>query len=277
MTHLVHIFGVQPKKANPLFLNGLCVVLIFSTLLVRSVAPKRHSLLYYLYQSIDTTMKTVVAVVLLALASTEAFAPAFVNRNAVVSNSRLAMSEEPAQVKKEAALVPIKEETVEFTAGLIGGAVGFAVGGPILGAIGAAAANYASKLEGDVSEVIQAVSKSSIQVFNYLSGLDAKYEVLSKAQDSLQKSYDKLKGSESVDPETLSKVESALESTKNKLSEINDEYDLVGGGMTALGVVGDLVEKAIKKAGELNSEYKLSDKALTSLKTAVDKAKDAQA
>ena len=45
------------------------------------------------------------------------------------------------------ALVPIKEETIEFTAGLIGGAVGFAVGGPILGAITAAAANYASKTD----------------------------------------------------------------------------------------------------------------------------------
>lgn len=46
-------------------------------------------------------------------------------------------------------------------------------------------------------------------------------------------------------------------------------------GMTALGVVGDLVEKAIVKAGELNEEYQLSSKAADALKEAVDKAKAA--
>ena len=55
---------------------------------------------------------------------------------------------------------------------------------------------------------------------------------------------------------------------------------LVGAGMTALGVVGDLVEKAVKKAGEVNEEYQLSGKALDALKTSVEKAqvaaKDAQ-
>ena len=91
----------------------------------------------------------------------------------------------------------------------------------------------------------------------------------------MEKSLDSLKKQESVDPETIAKVESALASTKAKITEINDEYDLVGGGLTALGVVGELVEKAIKKAGELNEEYKLTDKATASLKSAVDKAKDA--
>lgn len=171
------------------------------------------------------------------------------------------------------ALVPIKEETVEFTAGLLGGAVGFAVGGPFLAAIGAAASNYVSKSEGDISEVIQAVSKSSIQVFNYLANLDKKYEVLNKAKGSLEEALSKLKSQDSVDPATVAKVEGALSSTKSKIGEINDEYDLVGAGTTALGVVGDLVEKAVKKAGELNEEYKLTGKAQDALKGAVDKAK----
>jgi len=43
--------------------------------------------------------------------------------------------------------------------------------------------------------------------------------------------------------------------------------------MTALGVVGDLVEKAIIKAGELNEEYQLSSKATVALSDAVEKAK----
>lgn len=175
------------------------------------------------------------------------------------------------------ALVPIKEETVEFTAGILGGIAGFAVGGPVLGAIGAAAANYVSKMDGDVTVAVQAVSKSSIEVFNYLASIDKKYSVLEKARNSLQASLDKLKQQDGVDPATLTKVESALANTNAKIKEINDEYDLVGGVTTALGVVGDLVEKAIKKAGELNEEYQLSSKAKESLVKAVEKAKEASA
>jgi phage-related minor tail protein len=171
------------------------------------------------------------------------------------------------------ALVPIKEETVQFTAGLVGGVVGLAVGGPVLGAIAAALTNYASKSESEVGEVVSAVSKSSIEVYNYLTKLDTKYELLTKAKKSLEDALEKVKSNPSVDPETVKKVETALESTTKKIKEVNEEYDLVGAGVTALGVVGDLVEKAIKKVGELNSEYKLTDKALSAVDQAVEKAK----
>ncbi|KAL3826924.1 hypothetical protein ACHAXA_006004 [Cyclostephanos tholiformis] len=176
---------------------------------------------------------------------------------------------------KTSAIVAINEETVEFTAGLLGGVVGFALGGPVLGAIGAAAANYASKTDAEVGEILSAVSKTSIEIFNYLSKLDSKYELLDKAKGQLEVALDKVKKSESVDPETVEKIESALSSTNAKIKEINDEYDLVGVGMTALGVVGDLVEKAVVKAGELNEEYQLSSKASAALAEAIEKAKAA--
>lgn len=174
------------------------------------------------------------------------------------------------------ALVPIKEETVEFTAGIVGGAAGFVLGGPVLGFIAAAAANYVARNPetGEVSNVISAVSKTSIEVFNYLGRLDSKYEVLNKAKGSLESALDKLKSQGSVDKEAVAKVEGALDATKGKINEINDEYDLVGASTTALGVIGDLVEKAVKKAGEVNEEYKLTDKAITALSGAVDKAKE---
>lgn len=169
-------------------------------------------------------------------------------------------------------LVAIKEETVEFTAGILGGVAGFAVGGPILGAIGAAAANYAVKTDSDVSEVLTAVSKSSIEVYNYLIKLDTKYEVLSGAQKSLQEALAKAKAN-GGDDNTISKIEDALAKTTAKINEINEEYDLVGAGMTAFGVIGDLVEKAVLKASELNDEYKLTAKAKESITKAVDAAK----
>jgi len=171
------------------------------------------------------------------------------------------------------ALVPIKEETIEFTAGLLGGAFGFAVGGPLLGAIGAAAANYAAKTDQEVGEVVQSVSKSTIEIYNYLATLDAKYELLSNAQRSLEDSLAKIKKADNVDPETVKKVESALASTTAKIKEINEEYDLVGAGSTALGVIGDLVERAVKQAGVINEEYKLTEKAMDAIRSAVEKGK----
>jgi len=228
-------------------------------------------------------MKFTSFIALLVLAvPAAAFAPA-AQQHAFARPVPLRMSDEvdtapapaPAAKKSGGALVPIKEETVEFTAGILGGVAGFAIGGPVLAAVGAAAANYASKTESEISDVISAVSKSSIQVYNYLSTLDDKYEILNKAQDSLSKALDKLKSQDNVDPETLKKVEDALASTKKKIVEVNDEYDLVGGGVTALGVIGDLVEKAVKKAGELNEEYNLTSKAKEALSTAIAKAKDA--
>lgn len=228
---------------------------------------------------------------LVALGSASAFSPPTASGRAFVSKplfAEEAAAPEPAPapsppveakiVEEEApagALVPIKEETIEFTAGIIGGAVGFVIGGPVLGAITAAAANYASKTDKEVGEIVQSVSKSSIEVYNYLATLDAKYEVLIKAQQSLEDALEKIKKSDSVNPETVKKVEDALSSTNSKIKEINEEYDLVGAGQTALGVIGDLVEKAVKKAGDLNEEYKLTTKAQDALKGAVDKAKSA--
>ena len=54
---------------------------------------------------------------------------------------------------------------------------------------------------------------------------------------------------------------------------LNDEYDLVGGSVSVLGAVGDVLEKAINKADEVNKEYKLSDKAITAVNEAIDSVK----
>lgn len=155
-----------------------------------------------------------VLIALVAAGSASAFTPSSPSTRAFVAKPLFADAEEaaedipaPAAAEPEpvsepevsspaGALVPIKEETIEFTAGLIGGALGFAVGGPVLGAIAAAAANYASKTDKEIGEVVQAVSKASIEVYNYLATLDAKYEVLNKAQKSLEDALDKVKSAE---------------------------------------------------------------------------------
>ena len=145
----------------------------------------------------------------------------------------------------------------------------------VIAAIGAAAANYVSKGDSEAGVVVGNVSKSAIEIYNYLAGIDNKYELLKKAQSSLESALEKLKSQDSVDPAAVKKVEDALAATKSKIDEVNDEYDLVGAGMTALGVIGDLVEKTVAKVGELNEEYQLTDKAKDALGGAVAKAKEA--
>jgi len=213
----------------------------------------------------------------LALASLHG-ASAFVPLHNTVARLQVSsfMSDE-SSAEAGGKIVAIKEETVEFTAGIIGGVAGLVVGGPVLGAVGAAAANYVSKGENEVGEIVGTVSKTALEAYNYLATLDNKYEVLASAQSSLEGALDKLKSQEKVDAAAIEKVESALASTKAKIEEVNDEYDLVGSGITALGVVGDLVEKTVKKVGELNEEYQLTDKAKAALSSAVDKAKEAAA
>lgn len=206
----------------------------------------------------------------LFIVGASAFAP---STPVAFTRSALRMSDEEP-VAQSVALVPIKEDTVQFTAGLVGGAIGFVVGGPVLGAVAATATNYISKNEGEASEVISAVSKSSIEIFNYLKTLDNKYTLLKNAQTSLEEALEKVKA-QNADSDTIQKIEDTLKMTTDKITEVNDEYDIVGAGVTALGVVGDLVEKALVKAGELNEEYKLSDKAIASIKDVTSKAVDA--
>mmetsp|Transcript_16929 Transcript_16929/g.46840 ORF Transcript_16929/g.46840 Transcript_16929/m.46840 type:complete len:238 (-) Transcript_16929:636-1349(-) len=233
-------------------------------------------------------MKLTAAITLLTVASVSAFVPqqprAFVRPalqmadDSAPESATKVETPAPAEPKAEAktsALVPIKEETIEFTAGLVGGAAGFIIGGPVVGAITAAAANYVSKMDNDASGLVTSVSKSAIEVYNYLLGLDDKYKLLTTAQTSLESAVDKLKSQNSVDEKAVKKVEDALSSTKQKIDEVNDEYDLVGAGFTTLGVIGDLVEQTVNKASELNEEYKLTSKAKEALSGAVDKAKDA--
>ena len=105
------------------------------------------------------------------------------------------------------ALVAISEDSVQFTAGVLGGVAGFALAGPVGATIGAGFANFASKtVEDDVGDVIKTLSKTSLEVYNYMVKLDNKYTVLKKAQDTLQSTYDGIKDSDSVDPETIQKV-----------------------------------------------------------------------
>eukprot|EP00934_Nitzschia_sp_Nitz4_P006466 Nitzschia sp. Nitz4//scaffold61_size107673//7552//8274//NITZ4_004220-RA/size107673-processed-gene-0.150-mRNA-1//1//CDS//3329555665//6456//frame0 len=176
----------------------------------------------------------------------------------------------PVAAEKEGpSLVPIKEETIEFTAGILGGIAGFALGGPVGSALGATVANFVSKKEGEAAEVVGAVSKSTIEVCNYASKVENKYDLLNKARSAI----DTLKAQNKAGGAVIQKVEDAVTATTNKMSEINDEYDVVGTSVTALGVFGDFVEKTVKRVSQLDEDYKITERATEAVKSAIDKTK----
>ena len=178
----------------------------------------------------------------------------------------------------EGAIVPINKETIEFTSGVLGGALALTLGAsPVLAVVAAAAANYVSKKEdlGEVNELIQAISKASLNTVNWFAKLDSKYEVLGKLTESLDKSINDLKNSGGENAETVKKIEETVSKTTKQITQLADEIDLIDGGKQALGAVGDVLETSIDKAVDANKEYKLTDRATEAAKKAVEKAKEA--
>lgn len=172
------------------------------------------------------------------------------------------------------AIIPINSENVEFTSGILGGALAIALGAsPVLAIVAAAAANYISKKEdlGELNEFIQAISKASLNSVNFLARLDAKYTILGKISESLDKSISDLKKSDGGTAETFQKIEDSMK----QIQQLADEIDLLEGGKQVLGAVGGVLETSIDKAVDANEEYKLTERATEAAKKIIEKAKTA--
>lgn len=172
----------------------------------------------------------------------------------------------------EGAIIPINAETVEFTSGILGGALALALGAsPVLAVVAAAATNYVSKKDdlGEISELVQGLSKASLGTLNWFGKLNDKYTILGKLQESLDKSIQDLKNSDGGSAETIK----TIEETTKKIQQLADELDVVEGGKQALGAIGEVLETSIDKAVDANKEYKLTDRAAEAAKKAIDKVK----
>jgi hypothetical protein len=161
--------------------------------------------------------------------------------------------------EKGGSMVIVNEEAIEFTAGLVGGAVGFALGGPVVGLAAATVSNYFSKQDEDISEVVKAVSVSAIQTFNYVTKVNDRYEILEKTQASLEAILDGLRENPSVDAAVVDQVETALIKTAERMAELNQKFDVPGATSNYLGVIGGLVERTVKGVANLNEQYKLTE------------------
>jgi hypothetical protein len=203
---------------------------------------------------------------------------------AEVSGSETVAEPEPVQAQPESketvvepragALVAINQESIEFTSGLIGGAIGFSFGGPVLAAIVASVANYFSRKQDEsYANVIQSISKTTIEAFNTVARTEAQLQILKKSQKALEGTLEGLKKSDGVDPEAIQQVEDTLVKVTGKLAELNEELDPVGAALVALKAIGDLIEKIFDAAGDVNREYELTERATSSIKEAVEKTR----
>eukprot|EP00633_Aureoumbra_lagunensis_P004482 CAMPEP_0197320778 /NCGR_PEP_ID=MMETSP0891-20130614/61658_1 /TAXON_ID=44058 ORGANISM="Aureoumbra lagunensis, Strain CCMP1510" /NCGR_SAMPLE_ID=MMETSP0891 /ASSEMBLY_ACC=CAM_ASM_000534 /LENGTH=227 /DNA_ID=CAMNT_0042812329 /DNA_START=23 /DNA_END=706 /DNA_ORIENTATION=+ len=169
----------------------------------------------------------------------------------------------------EGAIVVINEETIQQAASISSATAGFFIGGPVFALIAAAVGNYVSKQESEVGEAVRGVGKVSLEVINFFSKLNAKYDLGTKASDATSSAVSKLKEKDTEG--NFEKVESALTTATSKASQLNQEYDLVEKAKQALAYAADLSDKAIAKGLELNEEYKVSEKVTDAVKTAVEK------
>jgi len=179
-------------------------------------------------------------------------------------------------VVNDGALIPVNEATIEFTAGIIGGTTALVLGGgPVLAVVAAAAANYLSRKDdfGEVNELIQGISRASLETFNWFAKLDSKYSVVGKLQETLEDAINKLKNSSGESAEAIASIEKTVSQTTKQLQELAADTDFFEGTKQALGAFGDVIETSLDKAASANQEYKLTERATGAVKKAIDKAK----
>jgi len=110
-------------------------------------------------------------------------------------------------------------------------------------------------------------------VFNFVAKLASKYEFGDKVSKATGSVLDKLKEYD-TDAQIVTKVESTLKTTSEKVAELDKEYNLKAKTGELLKQAGDLSSAAVEKGIEYNKEYKLTDKISNSVSEAVQKIKD---
>mmetsp|Transcript_57893 Transcript_57893/g.69042 ORF Transcript_57893/g.69042 Transcript_57893/m.69042 type:complete len:207 (-) Transcript_57893:158-778(-) len=183
--------------------------------------------------------------------------------------ARIAAGEIVERIPASLSIVPADQRNVELTASLLGGTLGLAIGGPVMAMILAFTSNYVSRGDAPLGEIVQNFSRTTIEMYNFLAKLDAKFNLLQKSHDSLNNVYQKVLKVDGADSERAHRLKKMMGEISEKMESVNEEYDIVGAGFVALTFLGDVVEIAVDKIGEMNDKYKLTDKAVDSIKSAV--------
>mmetsp|Transcript_7062 Transcript_7062/g.15419 ORF Transcript_7062/g.15419 Transcript_7062/m.15419 type:complete len:220 (-) Transcript_7062:414-1073(-) len=209
--------------------------------------------------SSNNKMCLALVVLVATLGNVAAFAPL---SRPISATTALSMSDDSGETGSGGALVAVNEETVEFSAGTIGGIGGLLIGGPVLGVITGCATNYLSRKDIDTaSEAVKGIAEKGIGIYNYVGKLLVDNDIVGKAKDALGNS----------NPEALDTVES----TWKTVSEKSEELGVADIASKTLSVAGDTVEKLVDSALGAAEEYGVADKVKAASSEALDKAKKA--
>jgi len=198
-------------------------------------------------------MRSFIALLVLFAACSNAFHfNACINRaitNKVNSIPRFRMSDDKNSVEI-VPVFPVDKTNVESAAAVTGGILGLVIGGPVLAAIFAAVANYVSKKEGESGEALRGLGKTVVESFNFLTKLNVKYNLTGKVTDTVGKAISSVE----TESEALQKVKGTYETVATKITELNEEYDLISKGKEVIASTAALSDVAIDKVLELNQK-----------------------
>ncbi len=105
-------------------------------------------------------------------------------------------------------------------------------------------------LDGESGEALRGVGKTVVESYNFLTKLNTKYGLTGKVTDSIGKAISGIE----VESEALQKVTSTYSTVSSKVSELNQEYDLVSKGKEVIAATAALSDAAIDKVIELNEK-----------------------
>ena len=175
----------------------------------------------------------------------------------------------PKATSKEVTLAPINDDSIKAAGAISGGVIGFLLAGPLGGVLLAAISNYVAKKNDETGEAIRGFGKTSLEVYNYLTKLNSKYEVSDKLGSQVGSKIEALE----AENESVGNIRSAISTTTTKISELDKEYDFVGKGKQVATAAGALSDSAIDKLLELNNKYDFVGSSVDAAKKAVEKAK----
>ena len=171
---------------------------------------------------------------------------------------------------KEVTLAPINDDSVKAAGAISGGVIGFLLAGPLGGIVLAAISNYVAKKNDETGEAIRGFGKTSLEVYNYLTKLNSKYEVTDKVGTKIGSQIESIE----AENESVGNIKTAITTTTTKLSELDKEYDFVGKGKQVAAAAATLSDSAIEKLLELNNKYDFVGSSIDAAKKAVENAKD---
>ena len=85
----------------------------------------------------------------------------------------------------------------------------FIIIGPLGGVLLAAISSYVSKKNDETGEAVRGFGKTSLEVYNYLTKLNGKYEITDKISTTVSKQLDSL----DVESDSVDKIKSAVSTT----------------------------------------------------------------